>query len=432
MKKVLIITYYWPPSGGAGVQRWVKFVKYLQRFGYEPFVLTVDPKYATYPQIDESLLKDIPASVSVHHTKSFELYSLYKKVSTNKEVPYGGFVNTKKLNFKEKVLRAIRGNLFIPDPRKGWNRYAIKEAKKIIQSNNIEIIITTSPPHSTQLIGLKLKKQLNVKWIADFRDPWTDIYYYKLLYPTFIATSINKYFEKKVIKNADEIVTVSSDFKQLFASKITGSENKIDVIPNGFDSDDFANIKIESNSKFFYISHIGTIAKNYDLDGFINAIQLLPKHLSEKIRVRFIGKVASEIIEKFKIARLENNIELIGYVSHKEAIEYMFSSDMLLLVIPKVENNEGIVPGKLFEYMASKRYILALATEAGDVAKIIEETRIGIISDYSNYGKIESCILSRINSQNNQDEQTRDNTLVEKYSRHNLTRNLIKAIERLN
>ena len=187
MKKILIITYYWPPSGGAGVQRWVKFVKYMTTMGIEPFVLTVHPDYATYPQTDLTLEKDIPDNVQVFYTKSFELYSLYKKISSNKEVPYGGFSNTRKLDIKEKILRFIRGNFIIPDPRKGWNKYAIKKAKELIRLFQIDTVITTSPPHSTQLIGLQLKNQLDIKWLADLRDPWTDIYYFRQMYPTFLA-----------------------------------------------------------------------------------------------------------------------------------------------------------------------------------------------------------------------------------------------------
>jgi len=428
-KKVLIITYYWPPSGGPGVQRWVKFAKYLSKMDVETFVLTVDPKYATYPQTDKSLCKDIPVKVKVFYSKSFELYSLYKKVSSNKEVPYGGFVNTQKVNFLEKVLRFIRGNFFLPDPRKGWNRYAIKKASEIIKTHNINTVITTSPPHSTQLIGLKLKKTLDIKWIADFRDPWTDIYYYKLLYPTKIATIISKYLERKVLSNADKIITVSSNFKSLLSSKIINSENKIEVITNGFDLDDFKDTKINIEKNLFYISHIGTIAKNYNLDGFIKGMQSLPEAIKSKIRIRFIGKAAPEIIELFKQTNLENNIELVGYVSHKIAIEYMFSSNILLLVIPEVENSEGIVPGKVFEYLASKNPILALVAEHSDVAKIINETKSGVILESSNSKEIELFILSQIRAKSKSEKYDFDETQSLKYSRENLTIELIKAIE---
>ena len=431
MKKVLIITYYWPPSGGAGVQRWMKFAKYLSKMNVETFVLTVDPKFATYPQIDESLLKEIPKSIKVYHAKSFELYSVYKKLSPNKEVPYGGFVNSKKVNFTEKVLRFVRGNFFLPDPRRGWNKFAIKMAKEIIRINNIETIITTSPPHSTQLIGLKLKKQLDINWVSDFRDPWTDIFYYKQLYPTRIADLINKKLEKKVISNADKIITVSNDFKRLLFSKVNDSEHKIEVIPNGFDSDDFNGITVDPNKELFFVSHIGTVAKNYDIEGLITAIQHLPGEIKSKIRIRFIGKVAPEIIQLFNQAGLDTNIELIGYVTHSKAIQYMFSSDILLLLTPKELNNEGIVPGKFFEYLASNKPILALVAKHSDVAKIINETKSGVISDSSDFKEIESFLLSQFKVRNSSKKYDLDEARS-KYSRENLTIDLIKAIENLN
>lgn len=428
MKKVLIITYYWPPSGGAGVQRWVKFAKYLSRMDVETYVLTVDPKYATYPQIDKSLSKDIPESVKVFHTKSFELYSLYKKISSNKEVPYGGFVNTKKLNSKEKILRFIRGNFFLPDPRRGWNKFALKEAKKIILANNIETVITTSPPHSTQLIGLKLKRQLNVKWIADFRDPWTDIYYYKLLYPTKLATAINKYNEKKILKYSDNILTVSQDLKRLFSSKLNNIEEKIKVIPNGFDSEEFSDLKNEIQTDVFCISYVGTISNDYSIEGLVEGIKQLPENIKTNIKLRFIGKISSEHVEKLNGIGLKGQLEILGYVEHSKAISYMISSNILLLIIPNVENNKGILTGKLFEYLASNRPILFLGPVNGDAAKIIEETKSGIICSYSDKDKISESIEQLFHSSKsyNRTELALSETL--KYSRENLTRELIKII----
>lgn len=427
MKKVLIITYYWPPSGGAGVQRWVKFAKYLSRMGVGVYILSVDPKYATYPQTDESLLKDIPENVTVFHTKSFELYSLYKKFSSNKEVPYGGFANTKELNLKEKVLRFARGNFFIPDPRKGWNRYAYAKAKKIIAENRIDTVVTTSPPHSTQLIGLKLKKQLKINWIADFRDPWTDIYYYKDLYPTKLATAINKNWERKIFRSADKIITVSNDLKRLFSGKSENIENKIEVIPNGFDLDDFANVRAEK-SDYFYISYVGTISTDYKIDGFIEAVRHLPAEIKAKVRIRFIGQMVPEHLARFENAGLKEMIETIGYVKHSEAIKYLFSSSVLLLIIPDVENNAGIVTGKLFEYLASNRPILLIGPENGDAAKIISDSKSGVICSYTDSEKIREALLKFYNDENNSEALNERNPATLKYSRENLTKQLLKFL----
>ncbi|WP_372950724.1 glycosyltransferase family 4 protein [Mariniphaga sp.] len=428
MKKILIITYYWPPSGGAGVQRWVKFVKYLPVLGIEPFVLTVHPDFATYPQIDSSLEKDIPLTVKIFYAKSFELYSLYKKVSSNKEVPYGGFANTKKVNLKEKIIRFIRGNFIIPDPRKGWNKYAIAKAKELIQTYQIETVITTSPPHSTQLIGLNLKKTLNIKWIADLRDPWNDIYYFKQFYPTKIATQIHKEMEKKVLKKSDRIITVSEELKKLFAKKTKGVFDKIEVISNGFDTDDFQNIESNTDPELLYISYVGTISKEYNISGLIRAVSELPEKIKTRLKIRFIGRIPFEITDQFSQAGLIELIEITGYVPHSKAIEYLFSSDLLLLVIPDVKNNEGILTGKLFEYLASRKPILFIGPENGDAAKIIRETNSGLIFGYKSHKKMSEGIIHFYDQKQTSAIQKNSDLSYLDYSRENLTKKLIAAL----
>uniref|UniRef100_UPI0035637511 glycosyltransferase family 4 protein n=1 Tax=Mariniphaga sediminis TaxID=1628158 RepID=UPI0035637511 len=384
MKKVLIITYYWPPSGGAGVQRWVKFVKYLTKLGFEPIVLTVDPNYASYPQKDETLCNDVPNNTKVYLTKSFELYSTYKRISSNKEIPYGGFANTKTLDFKEKIIRFIRGNFFLPDPRKGWNKFAYREARRIIKAHNIDTVITTSPPHSTQLIGLKLKNRLKINWVADLRDPWTDIYYFRQLYPTWLATRIQKRYELTVIKKCDKLITVSDALMKLFVQKDNTIKNKVHVLPNGYDPDDFEVITPTIKEDFIYISYIGTMSEDYTIDGFIAALNMLDSSLRNKLKIRFIGKMSDKINESFNLAGLASHVERIGYVNHKKAIEFMYTSNILLLVIPNIENNLGILTGKLYEYLAVKRPILLIGPEQGDAAKIIHETNSGLVCDYYN------------------------------------------------
>ena len=198
MNKVLIVTYYWPPSGGAGVQRWLKFAKYLPEFGWEPIILTVDPQFAAYPVTDYSLNEDVPAGLRIYSTPATDYFSIYRKDKS--KIPTAGFANSMDDTLKGKFLRFIRGNFFLPDPRKGWNRYAFKKASDLIDSEGIKHVITTSPPHSTQLIGLKIKKKYpEIKWIADLRDPWTDIYYYKQFYPTLLSKRIDAGYEKRFL-----------------------------------------------------------------------------------------------------------------------------------------------------------------------------------------------------------------------------------------
>jgi glycosyltransferase involved in cell wall biosynthesis len=249
MNKVLIITYYWPPGSGAGVQRWLKFSKYLPSFGWEPVILTVDPEFAAYPALDNSLGAEISTSLRIFKTRATDYFRIYSK--DKKNIPSAGFASNDDKWLKGKILRFIRGNFFIPDPRKGWNKHAFRKACEIIDNESIKHVITTSPPHSTQLVGLKLKRKYpEIKWIADLRDPWTDIYYYDQFYPTFISKLTDRKYENAVLQSADRIITVGKSLKELFATKIFGISNKTEIITNGFDEDDFTGRISESPDKF--------------------------------------------------------------------------------------------------------------------------------------------------------------------------------------
>jgi glycosyltransferase involved in cell wall biosynthesis len=394
MKKVLIITYYWPPSGGAGVQRWLKFAKYLPEFGWQPIILTVDPEYASYPQRDESFFSEIHPDCLVYTTKSFEFYNLYKLISGKKEVPYGGFANESKESLFQKISKFLRGNFLLPDPRKGWNNYALKKATELIQKFDIKTVVTTSPPHSTQLIGLKLKQKLNVRWIADLRDPWTDIYYYGQFRHTALARKVDQNLERKVIENADLLITVSDDVKRIFSGKtdvpVTG---KIAVVPNGFDEEDFLNQPVKSDEKKV-ITYTGTISEAYDVGGLLKAIGHLDEKIRQKLVIRFVGKVPPIIARKFETAGIST--DLVGYVDHSKSIEYLFLSDILLMVVPRVKNNRGIITGKFFEYLASQKPVLAIGPTDGDLAKIIDETKCGRLFEYEDSEGIEKFISEQL------------------------------------
>lgn len=423
MKKVLIITYYWPPSGGAGVQRWLKFAKYLPESGWQPVILTVDPEYASYPQRDESLLSEVDPNCLVYTTKSFELYNLYKLISGKKEVPYGGFANESKEGIFQKVSKFLRGNFLLPDPRKGWNSYALKKAAELIREFNIYTVITTSPPHSTQLIGLELKRKFNIRWIADLRDPWTDIYYYNQFNHTALASKIDKTYEQNVVENADLLVTVSEDVKRIFAEKSKlPIAAKTAVIPNGFDEDDFRITDIPKETRKI-ITYTGTISEAYDVDCLLEALCLLSEDLKTQLLIRFVGKVPPTVEKKFRSVGLE--LELVGYVDHSKSIEYLFRSDLLLLVIPKVKNNHGILTGKFFEYLASQKPILAIGPVDGDLAKIIQETSCGNLFDYADTEGMLRFIQDNLNKPG-----ARSNSeLVNQYSRKELSRKLVQFME---
>jgi glycosyltransferase involved in cell wall biosynthesis len=411
MKKVLVITYYWPPSGGAGVQRWVKFIKYFKNQNIDPFIISVDPDFASYPVIDNSLINDIPENTNVYLTKTNEPYSIYKKINNN-QTPYAGFANEGRPNFFQKIARFIRGNFFIPDSRKGWNDFAYKKAVEILEKENIDTVITTSPPHSTQLIGLKLKETQNIKWIADLRDPWTDIYYYKSMLHTKWAKQKDLNYEKRVIEKSDKVVVVSDSIKQLLLNKSNlVKESKIHIIPNGFDDDDFLVSSKNNNSKFL-LSYVGTITKDYPLDSIKKSISNL------NINLEFTGKAD----EPTKLL-LNEVASFNNHVKHKESINLLLASDMLLLVIPKISNNKGILTGKLFEYLGARKPILCIGPTDGDAAKIIEECKAGKTFDYSDENGIYDFIETYMSN-----EFIFENKNYLKYSRRNLTKNLSKIL----
>ncbi len=421
LKKVLIVTYYWPPSGGAGVQRWVKFSKYLESFGFEPVVITVNPEKASYPLTDYSLEDEIK-TIKVIRTGTFEPFRFYKKLLRKKEIPYAGFANETKPGTLEKVSRYIRGNFFIPDARKGWNRFVLTVARKLIKEYNIKNLVTTSPPHSTQLIGLKLKSEFDLNWIADLRDPWTDIYYYNLMYHTSVAAAYDKKLESRVLNSADHVVAVSHSIKKLFAGKLgKGEERKIHVIPNGYDESDFAN-RQSSRNRTFIITYTGTIADNYHIENFLNAAARLR---SENIAFRFVGRVSDKYKDLIRSLGLESLTTYIDHVKHQEAIKYMLSSDLLLLAVPDVVNNEGILTGKLFEYLASGKKIIGIGPVQGDAAKIISMCKAGQMFGYEESDTVENFLREAYRNWKEEPDSSDENRCRE-FSRKALTADMAK------
>ncbi len=421
VSKALIITYYWPPSGGAGVQRWLKFAKYLPEFGWEPVILTVDPEFAAYPVTDSSLTQEIPLALKIHKTGATDYFSIYKKDKS--KIPTAGFANSIDNSLKGKLLRFIRGNFFLPDPRKGWNSFAFKKACELIESEGISSIITTSPPHSTQLIGLKLKKKYpQINWIADIRDPWTDIYYYDLFYPTFISKAIDSRYEKSVLKNADSIITVGKSLLDSFIAKGNNIRNKTVIIPNGYDEEDFTGLNPDRPEKFT-ISYTGTLSDIYPINGFLDALENLRSE-GKVFLLRFVGTVSS-VQQALIIAKAgKENVEFIPYVDHRSAIKYMFESSLLLLIIPDHKSNKSIITGKIFEYLATGRPVLCLGPEDGDAASILNESGHGKTVSYGDSVSILNFIESAI-AGNYLSGKVKSGA----YSRKNLTGKLSSLLE---
>jgi glycosyltransferase involved in cell wall biosynthesis len=377
LQKVLIITYYWPPSGGAGVQRWLKFSKYLPGLGWEPVILTVDPQYASYPAIDITLEKEIPAGLTVFRTKATDWFRIYGK----SKVPSAGFAKNGSSSLKGKISRFIRGNFFIPDPRRGWNKFAFRKACEIIERENIKFIITTSPPHSTQLIGLRLKKRYkNVKWIVDLRDPWTGIYYYEKFYPSLPARMLDTHYERSVLKKADAVITVGNSLKSAFAEITRNIEDKISVITNGYDESDFSGLK-HINPSRLTITYVGTISDSYPVDGLLEALLKLKQD-----NIDFLLKITGEIPGTLR-SRIESELpgsclEITSYMEHSLALSSIINSSVVVLIIPDHKSNKGILTGKLFEYLASGVPVLCLGPADGDAAEIIKKARCGASFSY--------------------------------------------------
>jgi glycosyltransferase involved in cell wall biosynthesis len=424
VKKVLIITYYWPP------QRWLKFVKYLPEFDIQPYVLTVDPDKATYPLQDQSLINDVDPNLEVYHTNTFEPFSAYQKTTGRKEVPFSGFANeSDKPGPRQKLAKFIRGNFFLPDARKGWNKYAAAKAKELIQQKQIHAVITTGPPQSTHLIGKRLKKTLGINWIADFRDPWTDIYYYHELYPTAIAKWVDRNMERSVVEGADVITTVSADMNRLLASKARDKcDDSFAILPNGFDASDFTNWN-EPDNDTFVISYVGTLTHKYGIDAFLTIAEELAQK-GKRIKLVFAGK-QDEIVQKQLTDLKYVELELPGYVAHNEALRLMEQSNALLLAIPDLPDNKGILTGKLFEYLAAKRTILCIGPTEGDAATIIKHAKAGKTLDYSDSKGIKIALESAIELWEQKEKSAMNADFIQSFSRRTVAGELAKIIMRL-
>lgn len=428
--KLLIITYYWPPAGGPGVQRWLKFAKYLPEFGFEPIIITVNPDKATYPLRDESLLAEVGEGLTVYHTDTFEPFGAYQKTTGRKEVPFSGFANeSDKPGPRQKLAKFIRGNFFLPDARKGWNKFAFAKAEELLKTYDFKAVITTGPPHSTHLIGQKLQAKYGIKWLADFRDPWTDIYYYNELYPTVVAKTIDKRMEREVLEKAHAIATVSADMKRLFVAKSPKiSPEKIAILPNGFDEADFKNWAAPKNETFTLL-YSGTVTHKYRIETLLRSADELAAE-GKKLRLVFAGK-QDEIVQKQLAALINVEVVLKGYVSHKEAVQLLQETDALLLAIPDLPDNKGILTGKLFEYLAAQRPIICLGPTDGDAAAILREANAGETHEYADVTAIRTHIENLYQNWLQKTTPTSNAGVVQSFSRKAVAGQLAEILTRL-
>ncbi len=428
MKKVLIITYYWPPAGSSGVQRWLKFVKYIRNFGWEPVVFTSkNPEVQSY---DNTLIKDIPENLTVIQREVIEPYRLFRFFTGRKSNMGVGFASSEmKQSLVQSLSVWIRGNLFIPDPRILWVKPSVRFLKKYNKENQIDLIVTTGPPHSIHLIGLALKEQLDVKWIADFRDPWTNIDYFEELKLGKRARRKHHFLEKRVVETADAVVVVSkamvNDFKLC-------NPQRIEVITNGFDEDDFPTEDITLD-KNFTVTHIGSIPPNRNCPNLWKAIRLMTDRNEEfrkKLAIQLVGNVDTTVLNEIDANGLKEYCYLTGYLPHIKSLEIMRSSQVLLLLVNNSPNAEGILTGKLFEYFAAKRPILAIGPKGGELQHLITKTNTGYLAQSSNLDEIISAI-EQLWSEYLKGFPNFSSKGTQTFSRKNLTKEMAKLMDDL-
>jgi len=379
-KKVLIITYYWPPSGGSGVQRWVKFCKYLPEFDIEPIVLTV--KNGTYPLIDKTLLDEIAPDLKVFHAKALEPYNIFGKFTgkSSAQVSTPSTAFTQDGSIIKKLGIWIRGNFFIPDARIGWTPFAFRKATEIIKDYNIDTIITTGPPNSTHLVGSKLKSNdPNINWIMDMRDPWSKIFYNEELPRTNLASQIDLSLEKKCLKLADEVTLVSESMLPI-QKKIYNRDYLI--INNGFDHEEFSKTSSSNKNKVLSIKYVGSMTEAAIPYNLFEALESLDKKYRKTLRIDLFGSINDRVVEIIKSHGLNDIVYFNGYLPHLESKKEMESADILLLVIPNTLDNELIITGKIFDYIGAQKPILCIGPKHGDAAKLINELNLGSNFEY--------------------------------------------------
>ena len=424
MKKVLIITYYWPPAGGPGVQRWLKFVKYLPEFNIQPIVYC--PENPLYPTLDSSLLQEVDSKITVlkHPIKEpLRFLSLLFKSKTN-ILSKGGILDSKKQSLFERFLLYIRGNFFVPDARVFWVKPSVKYLSSYISKHQIDTIITTGPPHSVHLIGMQLKVKHKLRWYADFRDPWTDISYHKNLNLTQNTQQKHLKLERQVLNRSDQIIVTSSQTKQLF-SKIT--HPPISVITNGFDDENVSSITLDSK---FSLTHIGSLFDQRNPTLLWNVLSELIEEFPEfkaNFQLVLVGNVSADIKASMDSAKLTSFLKIVGSVTHNEAIMYQRKTQVLLLIEANTTEASYIIPGKLFEYINANRPILALGPKQSDIPSILKDTQTGRYFDYENETALKTHILELF-------ENYKTNSLsvaskdIERFSRKNCTKQLVEVL----
>jgi len=420
--KVLIITYYWPPAGGSGVQRWLRFVKYLTQFDIEPIVYTVDnPNYAIE---DKSLQNEISESVKILKQPIKEPNNILNFFGNKNKKKSAGFLNENP-GFVGKMMQYIRANYFIPDARKFWIKPSVKYLTDYLKKNPTDVVITTGPPHSLHLIGLELQKSIGVKWIADFRDPWTEIDYFHQLPLTKKSILKHQRLEKEVVSAANYVVVVGNTMKRNFLKY----NQNVEVISNGYDGE-LNTSRIQLDNKFTLV-HVGLVNADRNPKVLFKVLSELigeNEFFAKDLQLTFVGKLADEVLENIEKSNLKSNTQILDYLPHKEVVNFQRKAQVLLLLVNDVPSAKGIITGKVFEYLRAQRPLFAIGPTDGDLSEIITKTKSGTVVDFNNGQKMKKKILE-LYGDFKSNKLTVDTEHLESFHCKNLTKKLVSIIK---
>ena len=436
MKRVLIISYYWPPTGGSGVQRWVKFAKYLPSEGWQPVIYT--PENPEQLAVDASLEAEIPSEAEVIKTPITEPYEIYKKVlrksGHSKEAVEVNPVNAQNKSFLQKVAMWVRGNFFRPDPRCMWIGPSVRYLKKYLQEHPVDLIVSTGPPQSMHLIGHRLARETGLPWVADFRDPWTKIFYFKHLSMTRSTERWHKKMEKKVLDDASVVVAVSPLVQQEFQSM---TQTPVELITNGFDECDFASEKCHEAEggpdKEFCITHTGLFAADGNptvLWEVLGEKCMVDEVFRKALRIKLIGKTDDNIIAALNQAGLQDAVEDMGYQPHTEAVAQQRKASLLILPLRKEPEYKAVLPGKLFEYLASWRPVLGIGQPDGAMSMILNTTKTGVVLDWEDKASI-ARYIDFCWERHLAGKLTVEDADISQFTRRNLTRRMAQLFDSL-
>ncbi len=420
MKRALIIIYYWPPSGGSGVQRWVKFVKHLRSFGWEPIIYT--PENPFVQETDESFLREIPENIEVIRLPVFEIQKYFG--GTNPSANAGdmpGFFS----NIKKSVGNFVRGNFFIPDARVTWVKPSVRFRSEYVAKNKVDVIVSSGPPHSMHLIAQQLKAKFGIPWLADFRDPWMEILDFHGFKTSWLSRKKHQSLFTEVLADADSVVvahnTVRNNFQKLTDTKVT-------AITNGYDEVDFkVSAPLNLSNTKFKIVFVGILYDILNSSALWKAMKDLIEEdqgFKEKLQLIFVGKVHNAAMRDIHDNSLLPYATFTGYVNHTEAIAYERAADLLLLLTPSNPELKYVIPGKLFEYMATAKPILCTAQPDNDSAQILREANAGVVVHPDDILAIKHALKSGVAFAPNM-------ATVQKYERKQLTASLAQEMDRI-